>query len=85
MSNAVYRLDICEEYPDLEPLQVNDVFLIQYFVYLGFNGADLESLNFTRRYIQAITLADIATVDGHRVSQQAFEAIASNGLTCDVK
>ena len=39
MSNTVYRLDICEEYPDLEPLQVNDVFLMQSFVDSGFRGA----------------------------------------------
>ena len=85
MLNTVYGLDICEVYPDLEPLRVNDVLLMQCFVDLGFKGADLKSLNFTRKYIEVITLADIATVDGHRVSQQAFEAISSNGLRCDIK
>ena len=46
----------------------------------GFRGADLKSLNFTGKLLEAITLADIATVDGRRITQQAFEALASNGL-----
>ena len=64
MSKAIYKLDLREEYPDLQPLRVNDVFLMQLFVDSGFRGADLESLNFTRKNLEAITLADIATVDG---------------------
>ena len=59
---------------------MNDVLLMQLFVDSGFRGADLKSLNFTLKYLEAISLADIATVDGHRITQQAFEAIASNGL-----
>ena len=80
MSQAIYGLDICEDYPNLQPLCLNDVFLMQSFVDSGFRGADLKSLNFTRKFLEAITLADIATVDGRRITQQAFEAIASNGL-----
>ena len=80
MSKAIYRLDLCEDYPDLQPLRVNDVFLMQLFVDSGFRGANLKSLNFTRKLLKAIILADIATVDGHRITQQAFEAIVSNGM-----
>ena len=80
VSMAIYKLDLCEDYPDLHPLRVNDVFLMQSFVDSGFRGADLKSLNFTRKYLEAIILADIATVDGRRITQQAFEAMASNGL-----
>ena len=80
MSQAIYKLDLCEDYPDLQPLRVNNVFLMQSFVDSGFRGADLKSLNFTRKKLEAITLADIATVDGRRITQQAFNAIASNGL-----
>ena len=80
MSKTIYKLDLCEDYPDLQPLRVNDVFLMQLFVDSGFRGADLKSLNFTRKKLEAITLVDIATVDGCRITQQAFEAIASNGL-----
>ena len=84
MSKPVYKLDICEDYPDLQPLRVNDVFLMQSFVDSGFKGADLKSLNFTRKFLEAITLADIATVDGRRITQQAFQAIASNGLRAEI-
>ena len=80
MSKAIYRLDLCEDYPDLQPLRVNDVFLMQAFVDSRFRGADLKILNFTRKLLEAITLADIATVDGRMITKQAFEAIASNGM-----
>ena len=53
---------------------------MQAFVDAGFRGADLKCLNFVWKYIEAIFLADIASIDGHRISHQAFEALASNGL-----
>ena len=37
-------------------------------------------LHFVCKFIQAVTLADIATVDGQSVSHEAFEATASNSL-----
>ena len=80
MSNAIYKLDLRKEYPDLQPLRVNDVYLMQLFVDSGFRGANLKSLNFTRKKLEVITLADIATVDRRRITQQTFQAIAGNGL-----
>ena len=80
MSKAIYRFNICEEYLDLQPLRVNDVFLMQSFVNSGFRGGDLKSLNFTRKKLETTTFADIATVDRQRITQQAFNAIASNDL-----
>ena len=50
------------------------------FVGHGYKEEDLKQLNFVRKYIRAVSLADITTVDGHRVIYQAFEARASNGL-----
>ena len=50
------------------------------FVDSGFRGADLKCLYFVCKYIQAVSPADIATIDGHRISPQAFEAQARNGL-----
>ena len=79
-SNTLYKLDISEDYPDLDLLRVDDVFLTQTFVDAGSRGVDLKSLNFVRKYIQAISLADIASIDGHRISNQAFEACSSNCL-----
>ena len=60
---------------------MNDVFLVQDFVDAGFRGADLKCLNFVQKYIQAIPLADISSIDGHRISHQAFEALTSSGLS----
>ena len=79
-SNVLYKLNISDDYPDLPLLRVNDVFLIQAFVDSGFRGADLKCLNFVQKYIHAISLADIASIDGHRISHEAFEALSSNGL-----
>ena len=76
----MYKPDISEDYPDLVLLRVNDVFLIQAFVDARFRGADLKILNFVRKHIETISIADIASIDGHRISHQAFEALASNGL-----
>ena len=56
------------------------MFLMQAFVDAEFRGADLKSLNFVQKYIEAISLADIASIDGHRISHKAFEVLASNSL-----
>ena len=69
MSKEIYKLDLCKEYLYLQTLRVNDVFLMQSFVDSGFRGADLKSLNFTRKKLEAITSADIATVDGRRITR----------------
>ena len=53
---------------------------MQAFIDSGFRGADLKYLNIVRKYVQAISLADIATIDGHRISHKASESLASNGL-----
>ena len=82
-SNVLYKLDISEDYSDLVLVQMNDVFSMQAFVDAGFRGDILKSLNFVRKYIQAVSLADIASSDGHRISHQAFEALASNVLRDD--
>ena len=55
---------------------------MQALVDSSFRAADLKCLNYVRKYIQAVTLADIAKIDGHRISHHLFKAHASNGL-CD--
>ena len=82
VKNILYKLDVSDDYPDLPLLQSKDVYLMQAFVDSGFRGVDLKCLNFVCKYIQATTLADIASVDGHMISHQSFQAQASNGL-CD--
>ena len=46
----------------------------------GFRRAYLKCLILFCKYIQAVTLAGIATVDVHRISHHSFEAHASDGL-----
>ena len=71
-----------DDYQDLHLLQIKHIYLLQAFIDSGFRGMDLNSLNFVCKYIQTLTLADIATVNGHMISHQSFESQASNGL-CD--
>ena len=49
-------------------LREKDVYLMEFFVKGGFRNTDLKSLNFVRKYLQAVTLADIATSDGRHIS-----------------
>ena len=51
----------------LSPLQKN-IYFIQAFVDNGFRNSDLKSINFVRKFIQAVTLADIVTTDCNRIS-----------------
>ena len=53
---------------------------MQAFVDNGFKNTDLKFLNFVRKFIQTVTLADIATIDGDRFSQRSYEAVEINGL-----
>ena len=80
MSNPLYNLDITKDYDDLPLLCNKDVYIIQAFVNNGFKNADLKALNFVRKFIQAVTLADIATVDGHRISHWSYDAVESKRL-----
>ena len=50
------------------------------FVDNGFRNADLKALNFVRKFIKVILVADLSTADGKRISSQAYEGTSSNGL-----
>ena len=80
ISNLIYNLDITEDYDNLPLPQNKDVYIMQAFVDNGFKNADLKALNFVQKFIQAVTLADIVTVDGHRISHRSYNAVQSNGL-----
>ena len=83
-SKACYKLDIIEDYDNLPLLWSKDVYLLQAFINNGYKGEDLKQLNFFRKYICAVSLADVTTVDKHKVMYQAFEAHSSNGLCNDI-
>ena len=84
ISTPLFKLEIIEDYTDLPILCIKDEYLIQAFVAGGFRNAELKSLNFVRKFLQVVTLADIATADGKRISFQAYEAVDSNGLRKDL-
>ena len=85
MSDPLYKLDITEDYDALPLLRNKDVYIMQAFVDKGFKNADLKALNFVRKFIQAVTLADIATTDGHRLSSQSYDAVESNNLRQELR
>ena len=84
MSNPLYKLEITEDYADLPILRKKDVYIMYPFVDNSFKNTDLKALNFMRKFIQAVTLADITRVNGNHSSHQLFEAIESNGLCKDL-
>ena len=65
MSDPFHKLDITKDYEALPLLRNKDVYIMQAFVDKGFKNSELKALNFVRKFIQAITLADITTIDGH--------------------
>ena len=85
MSNPLYKLDITEDYDDLPILHKKDEYLMQAFVAGGFRNAELKTLNFVRKSIQIVSLANIATVDRNRISYQSYEGVESNGLCKDLR
>ena len=80
MSTPLYKLDITEDYNDVPLLQQKDEYLMMAFVKGGFRNTDLKVLNYVRKFLKAITLADTATADGSRISFQSFNIIEGNGL-----
>mmetsp|Transcript_38952 Transcript_38952/g.43615 ORF Transcript_38952/g.43615 Transcript_38952/m.43615 type:complete len:105 (+) Transcript_38952:100-414(+) len=83
-SNPLFKLEITEDYEDLPVLREKDEYLMQAFIAGGFRNAELKSLNLVRKFIQAVTLADIATVDGKCIAYQSYKEVESNGLLKDI-
>ena len=77
-SKTIYVLDMTEDYVDLTLLQEKDMYLMQAFDDSRYKSSDLKYLNFVRKCIQVVVLADITTVKVPRISQQVFEAQAGN-------
>ena len=78
-------MDITEDYDDLPILHKKDVYFIQPFIAGGFRIAELESLNFIRKSIQPVTLADLVFADRNRISHQLYDAVECNGLHKDLR
>ena len=85
MSTPLFKLDITEDYKDVPLLRQKDEYLMMAFVKRGFRNADLKALNYVRKFLKAITLADIVTADGSRISFQSFNIIERNSLRLGIK
>ena len=85
MSTPIYKLETFEDYKDLPLLRQKDEYSMTAFVKGGFRNADLKVLNYVRKFLKAITLADITTADGSRISFQSFHIIKGNGLRLGIK
>ena len=68
MSNPLFKLDITEDYNDIPLLRKKDEYFMKAFVDGSFKNAELKALNFAREFFQAVTLAEISTADGKRIS-----------------
>ena len=53
---------------------------MQAFVNNGFRGVDLNNLNYVHKDLRALTLEDIATVDGKRIFHFSYLGTKGNGL-----
>ena len=84
MSTPIFDLDVTEDYLDIPIICEKDAYLIEAFVNGGFRNADLKALNFFQKFLQAVTLSDIATADGHRISHYSYEGLEGNGLRKDL-
>ena len=78
-------LEIVEDFKDPPLLRQHNVYLMLVFETNGYKSEDLKILNFVRKYLRAFTLADIATINGNKISHQSIEGIKSNRLLEDVK
>ena len=84
MSTPIFDLEITEDYQNMPILREKDVYLMESFVEAGYRNSDLKSLNFVWKYLQAVTLADIASSDGKSISFDSYEVQEGNGLRKDL-
>ena len=73
-------LDVGGNFYQLQLLWQSNRFITLSFIEQGFRKAELLILNHMQMSIKAISLADIVTSNGLKISQNAFLLLASNGL-----
>ena len=84
MSTLIFDLEVTEDYLDMPILCEKDAYLMEAFVKDGFRNADVKALNFVQKFLQAVTLSDIANVDGRRIAYHSYEGIEGNGFRKDL-
>ena len=73
-------IKVIDNVPRLLTLRLNDTFLMQGFIAAKIDSKDLELINIIRMSVEAVTVADIATADGRKISHNAWHALSSNHL-----
>ena len=73
-------VEIIDNVPRLSKLRLNDTFLMKAFIEAQIDPKELELINIIRMSIQAVTVTDIATADGRKISHNAWHALTSNHL-----
>jgi len=73
-------IEIIEDFPDVPLLRKGDSYLMRAFITAGYSGIQLERLNTMRMTMKVVTVADIATPDGRRITQSALTLKHGNRL-----
>ena len=73
-------LDVRGNIQQFQFLRQSDRFIMLSFIEQGYRKAELSILNHMQMSIKAISLADIVTSNGFKISQNAFLLLSSNGL-----
>ena len=84
MLTPIFDLGVTEDYLNILILCEKDAYFMEAFVKGGFRNTDLKALNFVPKFLQAVTLSDIATADGRRIAHNSYEGLEGNGLRKDL-
>ena len=71
---------VTEDFPDVPFLRKHDSYIMEAFIAAGYRKKELQQLNLIRMMLQVVTISDIATSDGRRISYEAYHLIQGNGL-----
>ena len=73
-------IEIIEDFPNVPLLRKGDSYLMKAFITAGYSGIQLKRLNTMRMTMKVVTVADIATPDGRRITQSALALKHGNRL-----
>jgi hypothetical protein len=68
-----HHLTVQDNTPCLRLAQRHDQFIMEKFISEGYKGTQLRDLNHCRKYLRVITLADITTADGKKISANVWK------------
>ena len=73
-------VEIIDSPPMFDTFWINDSFIMRKFIRASINLDDMYILNVIRMHLKAVTLSDIALVDGQSITFNSWMAIKGNGL-----